>query len=302
MKEHLSLIFEKHDYPMESRGFLLDAVDTLMQNERFAYTVNNFYSKSLNNYEDIVPYFAEIGEATGLSEHTVSFLIYLCVTKEMREKYAEKGLPEEIYWDSVNDFKYKLLEGKNLLGVWGFHQSPWFYHFLNFTQFKLGRLEFTMGGNYWDGEYEVFDFTLKRGIPVIHVHIPSAKEPFTKEACYDSYDKAYHFFKEVLKYDFVCFCCGSWLLFPEHKKILKEGSNIARFLDDFKIIKVVYPEDQRHDLWRIFGADAELPFEELPRDTSLKKAYAEFLCAGGKLGEGLGVFRWDPEKKAPIFE
>lgn len=302
MKQHLNLVFEKHNYPAEAREFLLQATDILMKNEKFAYVVENFYKKQLRNYEDIVPRFGEIAAETNLSEHTVSFLIYLCCTKEMREKYAEKGLSEEIYWDSVNDFLYKLHEGKSVVGVWGFHQSPWFYHFLAMHQFKLGRLEFTMGGNYWDFEFEICGKKVTRGMPVLHVHIPSAKEPFTKEACYDSYDKAYHFFKDVMHYDYVCFCCGSWLLFPKHKELLKEGSNIARFIDDFKLVHRVVPEDQRHDLWRVFGKDANLPYEQLPKNNSLQKAYAEYLVGGNLLEEGFGAFIWDPVNKKPIID
>lgn len=59
-------------------------------------------------------------------------------------------------------------------------------------------------------------------------------------------------------------------------------------------------KDRSHDLWRIFGADADLPYDQLPKDTSLKKAYAEYLTAGNQVGEGFGVFVWDPVAKKPI--
>lgn len=300
MKKHLSLVFEKHDYPLEARDFLLTTVDRLYKNSKFVYLVENFYKDNLTNQDHIIPTLKDIINESGLCEHTVNYLYYLCVTKELREEYAKRGLPEDIYWDSVNDFRYKLDEGKNTLGVWGFHQSPWFYHFLRMTQFKLGRLEFTINDNYWNFSCEVDGITVDEGDPVIHVHIPSAKEPFTKEACYDSYDRAYRFFKETMHYDYKCFCCESWLLFPEHKKMLSEKSNISRFLDDFKIVNVKICKNRSHDLWRIFGADADLPYDQLPKDTSLKKAYAEYLTAGNQVGEGFGVFVWDPVAKKPI--
>lgn len=301
MKNHLSLVFEKHDYPLEARKYLLNCTDILIQNKKFVDLVNRFYKNGLLG-KDIYPVLDEVAKESGVNEHTVSFLYYLCVTKELRVEYKKRGIAEEIYWDSVNDFRYKMEKGMAILGVWGFHQSAWFYPFLRMTQFKLGRLEFTMNDNYWTGEYDAFGFKLTHGMPIVHVHIPSSKEPFTKEACYDSYDKAYHFFKEVMKYDFVCFCCGSWLLFPKNKEILKAGSNIVRFLDDFKIVDVVIYENQREDLWRIFASDADLPYDKLPKNNSLQKAYAEYLCSGGLVGEGLGIFKWDPELKKPITE
>jgi hypothetical protein len=103
-------------------------------------------------------------------------------------------------------------------------------------------------------------------------------------------------------YEYECFCCGSWLLSPDNKVILSEKSNIARFSDDFKIVNVTVPEDPRHDLWRIFYKDAQKPYEELPRETSLQKAYAEFLCGGGVPREGFGAFIWDPVNKCPVKE
>lgn len=300
MKKHLNLVFEKHDYPMEARVYLLEKTDELYRCEKFVRLVEDFYKENLKLWDQIIPCLNEIINETGIHEDTVNFLYYLCVTKELREKYKEKGISEDIYWDSVNDFRYKLDEGKAVHGVWGFFQSPWFYHFLEMTQFKLGRLEFTMNSNYWKKEYEVAGIKVVPDMPVIHVHIPSAKEPFTKEACYDSYDRAYHFFKDVMKYDAKVFCCGSWLLFPENKKILGESSNIARFSNDFKIVDVHGYKDPREDLWRFFGAAYTLPYEQLPRDTSLRRGYAEFLCAGNEPGEGLGVFVWDPVNKVTL--
>lgn len=299
MKEHLNIVFSRHDYPAEAVEFLLSALDTLYRNTSFVALVERFYKDKLTNSE-IIPVLESICADSDLHQDTVKFLYYLCVTKELQEQYRLRGISEDIYWDSIEDFKYKLMEGRAVHGVWGFFQTPWFYPFLNMTQFKLGRLEFTMNNNYWKKEYEVAGIKVVPEMHIIHVHIPSSGEPFTKEACYASYDKAYHFFKDVMKYDGKVFCCGSWLLFPENKEILGGSSNIARFIDDFKIVDVHGYKDPKEDLWRIFGADYDLPYDKLPRTTSLQRAYAEYLSAGNEPAEGIGMFVWDPVNRKPI--
>ena len=50
------------------------------------------------------------------------------------------------------------------------------------------------------------------------------------------------------------------------------------------------------DCWRVFGRYADLPPAQLPRDTALRKAYAEWLTAGNPSGSGMGFFVFDGEK------
>ena len=49
-------------------------------------------------------------------------------------------------------------------------------------------------------------------------------------------------------------------------------------------------------MWRIFGKDAGLPAEQLPRDTGLRRAYADWIQKGGNVGGGYGILFFDGEK------
>ena len=71
--------------------------------------------------------------------------------------------------------------------------------------------------------------------------------------------------------------------------------NIRKFLRDFELVYSV-ETDNFDDIWRVFGRYSKLPYNELPRDTALRKAYAEWLCSGHKSGVGLGLFAFDGEK------
>ena len=89
--------------------------------------------------------------------------------------------------------------------------------------------------------------------------------------------------------------CDSWLLFPKHREFLPEHLNIRSFMEDFTYIEGA-TEDKFENGWRVFGKDSTTAPNELPQETSLQKAYAKHLLAGGKTGSGYGVFFFDGEK------
>ncbi len=65
-------------------------------------------------------------------------------------------------------------------------------------------------------------------------------------------------------------------------------------MDDFDIVSS-YEYTDNHIMWRIFGDKYNLPVNELPRDSSLRRAYVDFMMKGNKLGAGTGYFVFDAE-------
>ena len=64
---------------------------------------------------------------------------------------------------------------------------------------------------------------------------------------------------------------------------------------DFEILEQEEKEEF-NDGWRIFDRFSDLPVEQWPRDNSLRRAFAEFVEAGGKTGHGFGVILFDKGK------
>lgn len=63
-------------------------------------------------------------------------------------------------------------------------------------------------------------------------------------------------------------------------------------MDDFIIYD--YRDDPEHsDLWRIFYSEYANEPKDLPRNTSLERAYADWLAAGNAIGGGSGFFIYD---------
>ena len=235
-------------------------------------------------------------EVRGISPYSIDFVYLMTASAEMKRRYAQRGLPEQLFWDTLDDMRSKLYECIECEEVPGTFVGTWFGGFFQLEMFKYGRFEY---------HYRNFDrekpFKTSCGIIVnpgdlcINMHIPSHGPSLSDDVRIDSYKKAYAAFKDKFPDGIMRFSCGSWLLFPKHREFLHEGSNIVKFLNDFSIVDWAYKQEF-HDAWRIFNKYSDLPVDQLPRDTTLRREYAEWLEKGNFAGDGFGIMIFDGEK------
>ena len=153
-------------------------------------------------------------------------------------------------------------------------------------RFALGRLQFELIE--FEDEYAKDGLILHKGDPVINVHIPSCGT-LDYEKVRDAYARAAEFYKDVMGTYPLVFVCESWLLFPAHKEILPENSNIRRFLADYGVYRT---EETNKDLWRIYYGAEQNDFANLPEHTGLERAYKKWLLDGHMAGQSWGVYRY----------
>ena len=103
----------------------------------------------------------------------------------------------------------------------------------------------------------------------------------------ESYRKAKEFFGAEVTCDPCPFVCNSYLLYPENEKFLPTKSNTYRFMKSFEILSV-RSDRERQNLWRIFDTQ-EKNIDRLPADTSMRRAFIEYLKKGGKMGAARGI-------------
>ena len=72
------------------------------------------------------------------------------------------------------------------------------------------------------------------------------------------------------------------------------GKELTRFAESGGELQE--EKEEFNDGWRIFDRFSDLPVEQWPRDNSLRRAFAEFVEAGGKTGHGFGVILFDKGK------
>lgn len=232
------------------------------------------------NYEEIGEVCKAFAEKIGIDRYVLNMTVLVANADVCRQSFFDKGCDEQLFWDTVLDLKYKIVECHDQYGVWGIIPIGWFERIFKANLYQLGRLQFE-------------EKPLKDGGKIIGMHIPACG-PLKYEDVMDSYKKAYNFFDKTHG-DMMAFTCFSYLVFEDYiGTVFKEGSNIYLFAKDFYILGTCY-EENFHDAWRIFNMPFDGDTSKLPRDTSLQRAFIEYFDNGGKAGESRGVFFFDGE-------
>ena len=288
------------NYP-EAAQKLFAEVERRLDNEpafgaRFDRLIEAYMISETMDLDTALDAAKELAEEMGYSEYTLEFIFIMNCTEILKGRYEAAGIPDEVFNESVDDLRCKLLECMECEGVPGTFVAGWNNGYLKMKRFAYGRFQYEQRIYDFD-----FDFVMsggrlvKKGDTFINFHIPSSGIPLTDEVRFDSYRKAYQHYKDLFPDGNVLFGCGSWLLYPRHREFLPERLNIRRFMDDFEIVCWEEKDHFGND-WRVFGHYSDLPLEQWPKDTALRKAYAEWLLSGHKAGDGFGLILFDGEK------
>ena len=296
--DHALLVMEKHDYPAEAREAIIKVEEKILADEK----ANKIYDSMYRDYWLKKKNFGEFSaKSKALSElideplYTIYLVLLLNCTKPLKAAYKKNGYPEEIYWRSILDLKVKMLECKENYDIWGTFVEGWFMGFFELRRFGIGRFQFDLS-DFGEEFYEENGISIKDSEFCLGLHIPSHIGPLTYETRMETYKKAYEFFKDKFDGKPMVVCCNSWLLYPDNLNILPENSNAADFILDFQPLDIKQTYDFG-DCWRIFNVGTScLRPAELPRNTSMQKAFAEWFDQGKKAGSAYCILIFDGEK------
>lgn len=198
-----------------------------------------------------------------------------------RAYHRERGIPADVSWATLADMGRHMAVHRRRYGTAGVHAPWWHSHAYRGTLYDLGRLQFervrpperTVAAIHAAGvSHEPGDLALS-------VHIPDFRGPFTPEACDAAFARAREFFPTYFpeqRHDIAV--CDSWLLDEQLAAYLPADSNIVhfqrRFAQDHK-----RDDDDGGVISFVYGR--ELPVDEMPRRTTLERAVADHLRAGG---------------------
>ncbi len=300
LTEHINNFMQRLNFPAQAIESFTAVELRLDSNaafaEKFDKIVYDYMYPQAHNIGEYLEKVEEVATEFGENVYTLNMVFLLGNTEELLRRYKERGIPEDIYWDTMADLRFKLLECMECKGVPGSFVAGWFNGFFELTRFAYGRFQYEMTEFGRDESFTTKSgITIKKGDPLVNFHIPSSGISLTDDVRLDSYKRAFEHYKDRFGGGPVLFVCGSWLLFPKHREFLPSNSNILRFMDDFELISWAEKDGFSND-WRVFGRYSDLPYAELPEDTSLRKAYKHWLCSGKKTGDGYGVIVFDGEK------
>lgn len=289
MRGYIGDFLKEYEYDQSSSNDLLSSYDQILSNPEtrsLMEQILKLYSSDYGCDFDGIFYNADrIAQILEIHEFTVELLVFICLSKHLRELYLEKGIALKYYQKSMADLKYKMDECILVYGIVGSFVAKWFVAFFRLTRFGIGRLQFEVIP--FGDHYNKNGIVLTPDTKVLNIHIPRSKAPLTEEACMESYREAKAFFKEEIEMDPCPFVCDSYLLYPENEKFLPPKTNTYRFFKSFDILSS-QPDKERQNLWRIFDTH-EKNINRLPADTTMRRAFIEHLKKGGKLGRGRGI-------------
>lgn len=210
--------------------------------------------------------------------------VTLAAAAETRTRYLRLGIPEEVFFTTMDCIPRFLRETRELMGRWVFDRGFWTWRQTAGLLFRLGALEFevcTLEGACPPG--------LTRADPILSVHIPS-DAALSRAELDHSYALASSFFsarslcpwgppKAVL--------CESWLLSPALDALLPENSGIRQFAGDYQRF-FTDQEDDSFYRWLFHTLEANT---DLPENTALQRRAKAFLEQGGSIGTAKGVLR-----------
>lgn len=273
-------------FPTAATQSLLEYEDSLSKNhaEGIFTQCRDFLFQETEDPWQILDDYAE---KIGLHPFIVHILFLIYCAPETHLRYQKMGLPDDLYWDSMKDMKYKMEITYNMYGFWGMYCGPWISSFFLLKCFCLGRLQFELLESHF--HYELDGCVLKPGDPVINVHIPSFGK-LLHEDVLDAYARAAVFFKNTFPDGKFWFHCETWMMYPQVYALIPKG-NMTRFVADYDIVST-YIDPTQDDRFRVFPHPPEDPVEIYPENTPLQRDLKAWLLAGNTMGIGHGLMLW----------
>ena len=220
----------------------------------------------------------KVSALTAMHRYRINLPVMAALAPHSKYFYDKIGIPYKVWRDSLMDIKWKLNECVLTNGFIGSRASDWFKAWYFADRLTFHRLQFEIAHATADYKSESFD--IKVGDRLIGLHIPSDTTlKFNKENRDISYALASEYYSQFFDKLPIVLRCSSWLLAPFHSEILPKGANIREFEEEFE---KAYSAPGRGDLWRIFNTDTLPETKDLPENSSLQRAYKEYMLRGGE--------------------
>ncbi len=269
-------------HTLKEKGFweeMLVSAAEVISKERCSNTLNEKISQM-----------RDMAKNVEIHEYSLNLVFLLLCTLYLKQKYEDKGYSLQMYYDSMKDITYKLHECQKVYGITGNFVPFWYDGFFDLTRFALGRMQFEMAMLCLEKTVVLNGYKLEHGNSAINMHIPSSG-PLKPEEVVESFHKAKKCFEKEFPDRPIIFVIASWLLDEDLVQLLPDG-NVKEFVKQFIILKT-YKNGYFDDGWRVFGKDWNGEMKNLPRNTRLQRAIADYLQQGGDLGYGYAVMIYE---------
>lgn len=239
----------------------MDSLDLLIEELRDPNTSADAQQKLKNLFADAAP--AYIPQLT----------CQLIAAARNYVVFQEKGISDQIYFDTMGAFTRFCEETHKYSGNWHYDRHGWSYRQASMVLFRIGILE--------------YEFMKRDEEPMISIHIPS-DTVFSEENLDETFKEAGEFIgKFYPEHAHDRMFCESWIIAPKLRELLPETSGIIRFQNRFATIEETSSPDAC--LHWVFHCNVQTPLEDLPEETSLQRKIKKLMLDGGHLYGGFGL-------------
>lgn len=196
------------------------------------------------------------------------------ITGEAWLNYREKGIPSEIFAETMKLVPRFLRSLHDRTRKWKFNHGWWFWRELALLEFRVGSLE--------------YELVAEKDRRFISLHIPSDAD-MSAEAD----DASFAAFKRFLavfypEWQNLPWECDSWMMSPALEHLLPETSKILQFNRRFRVLE----ENAEYNgvLDWVFPGYSEVS-DALPENTSLQRKMKAWLLAGNTVAWTRAVLR-----------
>lgn len=229
----------------------------------------------------------------------------LLLAENVYEKYREKNIPDEIFYDTMSDITVWVNTLKHEENIDGLKNIGWLYNHFKFELFKIGRMQY----QFFKTNYvisgvpllKIRRLTVKNHRNVLNIHIPEG-EPLNFDECLKSLNLSKEFFENYFPdYTFDGFICISWLLDPNNARFMDNGKNIVKFSGLFDTV-VRTKRNNYEIVKRIWGKEIKSASEikDFPESNDLQRRTKSYILSGGKTGDGYGTINLSDFSRSTI--
>ncbi len=164
-------------------------------------------------------------------DQNLNMVMVLYFLEELKAIYGAKGIPDNIFWETVKEITVYTRRTKEMTGAIGIKRLHMSLLILSARLFRIGRLQFCMDSLFFD----IPEKGLYTGEPVLDVHI-TEDGSLDITACKDSFQMSEEFFARYFPdFRYQYYTCHSWLMDKGLSKFLHKNANILKFQKLFEI-------------------------------------------------------------------
>ena len=197
VKNSIDDMFIRYEYPQSFKD-LMYKINKLVSNCEIERILSTYQSADKLDIDNLSEISHQLSEKYNVHSFSINLYELVCLVPKLKEFYKEKGIDESVFYNTVNDIRYKYRECVNVRGVEGIRDASW-KHWYNvifeMRIFGLGRFQYEIK-QFRLKEYSKDGNVVKEGDEVLSIHIPSSGESLKKEVRQRSYALAKEFFKD----------------------------------------------------------------------------------------------------------